>query len=134
MTERVAGWPEDLSRRTNGAAYFDRSQLSDESSPSLQRIESMSIITWFEFGKKCFGLFDARHFANNTNFPIFESHRKNYEEIIAFSQGEILLVSNDRKKYCLVQPLTLSGDETSTSGKQSGKRPSKRSPKRQKIA
>ena len=79
----------------------------------------MSIITWFEFGKKFFGLFDAQHFvANNSNFPIFESHRKNYEEIMAFSEGEILLVSNDRKKYRLVQPIAGS-DEAAAPVKES---------------
>lgn len=66
----------------------------------------MSIITWVESGKKYHAVFDPKYFsARNANFPLFESHRKSFEEVKALSEDDILLVSGDRKKFRVVEPM-----------------------------
>ena len=65
----------------------------------------MAIITWMENGIKQFALFDAKYFTGKgQDFPVFESHRRSFSDIVSFSDDEVLLVSGDRKRYRMVQP------------------------------
>ncbi|MDG2471239.1 MAG: hypothetical protein P8M80_18290 [Pirellulaceae bacterium] len=63
----------------------------------------MSIITWVERGKKYHGVFDPRFFQKKgLNFPVFDSHRRSLDEIVSFSEDDVLLVSGDRKRFRVI--------------------------------
>jgi hypothetical protein len=66
----------------------------------------MSIVTWVEAGKKFHAVFDPKYFKSRfKNFPVFESHRRTLQEIVSFSEDDVLLISCDRKKFRVIQPL-----------------------------
>lgn len=66
----------------------------------------MSIVTWVEAGKKFHAVFDPKYFKSRVkNFPVFESHRRTLQEIVSFSEDDVLLTSCDRKKFRVIQPL-----------------------------
>ncbi len=67
----------------------------------------MSIVTWIENGKKQYAIFESKYFDSvESNFPVFESHRQTLNDIVAFSEDEVVLVSGDRKRYRLLQPIS----------------------------
>ena len=64
----------------------------------------MAIITWIENGIKQYAVFDAKYFAGQGHdFPVFESHRRSFNDIIAIAENEVVMVSGDRKRYRMVQ-------------------------------
>ena len=63
----------------------------------------MSIITWVERGKKYHGVFDPRFFQKKgLNFQVFDSHRRSLDEVVSFSEDDVLLVSGDRKRFRVI--------------------------------
>lgn len=74
----------------------------------------MSIITWVESGKKFHAVFDPKYFRSRVkNFPVFESHRRTLQEIVSFSEDDVLLISADRKKFRVIQPVCQSNSSQS---------------------
>lgn len=67
----------------------------------------MSIITWVENGQKQFAVFDSRHFESGADdFPVYECQHSHLKSILLCSEDRILLVSEDRKRYRMLEPQT----------------------------